>query len=79
MTQEAFRLGLGNFGTIFIAISLFFFALTTIIGWYFFGEANIKYLFGAKAVNIYKIAVLGFIILGSFLEVGIVWDLCRYV
>ncbi|WMM24743.1 sodium:alanine symporter family protein [Tissierella sp. MB52-C2] len=75
MTQEAFRLGLGNFGTIFIAISLFFFALTTIIGWYFFGEANIKYLFGAKAVNIYKIAVLGFIILGSFMEVGIVWDL----
>ncbi|MBU5424773.1 alanine:cation symporter family protein, partial [Tissierella pigra] len=40
-----------------------------------FGEANIKYLFGAKAVNIYKIAVLGFIILGSFMEVAVVWDL----
>lgn len=75
MTQRAFEVGLGGFGLNFIAIALFFFALTTIIGWYFFGEQNIKYLFGAKAVGPYKIAVLGFVILGSFMEVGIVWDL----
>lgn len=75
MTQEAFRLGLGDFGLAFIAISLFFFAFTTIIGWYFFGEANIKYLFGVKAVPVYRWVVLGFIVLGSFLEVGLVWDL----
>ena len=75
MTQKAFELGLGKLGLNFIAIALFFFALTTIIGWYFFGEQNIKYLFGAKAVGPYKIAVLGFVILGSFMKVGIVWDL----
>lgn len=75
MTQEAFRLGLGDFGLGFIAVSLFFFAFTTIIGWYFFGEANIKYLFGIKAVPIYRWIVLGFIVLGSFLQVGLVWDL----
>jgi len=75
MTQEAFRLGLGDFGLAFTAISLFFFAFTTIIGWYFFGEANIKYLFGVKAVPVYRWVVLGFIVLGSFLEVGLVWDL----
>ena len=75
MTQEAFRLGLGDFGLAFIAISLFFFAFTTIIGWYFFGEANIKYLFGVKAVPVYRWVVLGFIVLGSFLKVGLVWDL----
>ncbi|CAK7060928.1 alanine/glycine:cation symporter family protein [Tissierella carlieri] len=75
MTQKAFQLGLGSFGLVFIAISLFFFAFTTIIGWYFFGEANIKYLFGPKAVNVYRILVLGFIILGSFMKVDLVWDL----
>jgi AGCS family alanine or glycine:cation symporter len=75
MTQKAFELGLGKFGLTFVAIALFFFALTTIIGWYFFGEQNIKYLFGAKAVIPYKIIVLGFVVLGSFMEVGIVWDL----
>ncbi|WP_353094647.1 sodium:alanine symporter family protein [Tissierella praeacuta] len=75
MTQTAFEIGLGKFGLNFIAISLFFFAFTTIIGWYFFGEANIKYLFGAKAVKFYRIAVLGFIILGSFLKVEVVWNM----
>lgn len=75
MTQKAFELGLGKFGLIFIAISLFFFAFTTIIGWYFFGEANIKYLFGVKAVSIYRVIVIGFIILGSVMKVEIVWDM----
>jgi AGCS family alanine or glycine:cation symporter len=75
MTQKAFELGLGKFGLIFIAISLFFFAFTTIIGWYFFGEANIKYLFGVKAVTIYRVIVIGFIILGSVMKVEIVWDM----
>lgn len=75
MTQRAFQLGLGTFGTNFIAVSLFFFALTTIIGWYFFGEGNIKYLFGGEGVKYYRLAVLGFIVLGSFMEVEVVWSL----
>lgn len=75
MTQRAFQLGLGTFGTNFIAVSLFFFALTTIIGWYFFGEGNIKYLFGGAGVKYYRFAVLAFIVLGSFMEVEVVWSL----
>ena len=59
----------------FIAICLLFFAFSTIIGWYFFGEANVKYLFGKKAVPVYAILVLGFVLLGSFLKVSLVWDL----
>ena len=55
MTQKAFEAALGYSGTIFIAVALFFFAFSTIIGWYFFGEANIKYLFGKKAINVYRI------------------------
>lgn len=75
MTQEAFGIGLGGFGLGFIAVSLFFFALTTIVGWYFFGESNIKYLFGAKVVPYYRWLVLAFIVLGSFLKVDLVWEL----
>ena len=52
MTQTAYKIGLGDFGTKFIAVSLFFFAFSTIIGWYYFGESNIKYLFGKKALSI---------------------------
>lgn len=75
MTQKAFNLGLGNFGTVFIAISLFFFAFSTIIGWYYFGESNIRFLFGRKGINIYRILVLVFIVIGSTLAVDMVWKI----
>lgn len=75
LTQKSFEATLGNFGTIFIAIALFFFAFSTIIGWYFFGEANIKYLFGSKAINFYRILVMLCIIIGSVQKVELVWEL----
>lgn len=74
-TQLAFERGFGHFGIIFIAIALLFFAFSTIIGWYFFAEANIKYLFGPKALNPFRIVVLLFIILGTALHVELVWQL----
>ncbi|MBF1192401.1 MAG: sodium:alanine symporter family protein, partial [Fusobacterium periodonticum] len=40
LTQKSFEAALGYSGNIFIAVALFFFAFSTIIGWYFFGEAN---------------------------------------
>ena len=75
LTQTAFKVAFGNFGGIFIAVCLFFFALSTIIGWYYFGVANVKYLFGNKAMNIYKIIVICFILLGSLAKVDLVWNL----
>ena len=75
LTQTAFKTAFGSFGGIFIAVCLFFFALSTIIGWYYFGIANIKYLFGDKAMNIYKVIVICFILLGSLAKVDLVWNL----
>lgn len=75
LTQEAFIKGMGAFGAPFIAICLLFFAFSTIIGWYFFGEANIKYLFGTKGLLPYRLLVVIFIIVGTTLEVPLVWEL----
>lgn len=76
LTQNAFAIGMGGeFGGIFISIALFFFAFSTIIGWYFFAEANIKFLFGEKGVNPYRILVMIFIFLGSCVQVDLVWEL----
>ena len=75
LTQQAFQAVLGNFGVIFVAIALFFFAFSTIIGWYFFGEANVKYLFGKKALNIYRALVMVCIVAGSLQKVDLVWEL----
>ena len=75
LAQVAFSSVFGHFGDIFIAVCMFFFAFSTIIGWYFFGQTNIKYLFGPKAVKIYSGIVLVFIIVGSMLKVDLVWAL----
>lgn len=75
LTQEAFSRGFGNFGYTFIAICLFFFAFSTIVGWYFFGEANIRFLFGSKGLIPYRLLVVAFIFIGSILKVDLVWQL----
>lgn len=75
LTQAAFNYGFGSFGSIFIAICMFFFAFSTIVGWYFFGEKNVRYLFGTKAVKPYAVLVTIFIVIGSALKVELVWNL----
>ena len=75
LTQKAFVSDFGGFGDIFVAICLLFFAFSTMIGWHFFGQINIKYLFGPKAVKIYSVLVAGFIALGACLKVDLVWEL----
>ncbi len=75
LAQSAFDAGFGSFGKIFIAICMLFFAFTTIVGWYYFGEVNVRSLIGEKAVKIYCVLVLGFVVLGSVMKVELVWEL----
>lgn len=75
LAQSAFDAGFGSFGKIFIAICMLFFAFTTIVGWYYFGEVNVQSLFGKKAVRVYSVLVLIFVIVGSVLKVDLVWNL----
>jgi len=75
LTQAAFSQAFGGFGPIFIAVCMFFFAFSTIIGWYFFGEQNVKALFGHKAVKVYAAIVVICIVIGSALHVDLVWNL----
>lgn len=72
---------LGNFGNIFVAICLFFFAFSTILSWNFFGKLNVQYMAGKKqkiAVVIYSIVAIGFIFLGSILQNDLVWELTDF-
>ncbi len=77
MAQEAFAQSFGSagFGNIFVAICLFFFAFSTIISWNYFGKVNVEYLFGKKAIPVYTVIALVFIVLGSFLQNDFVWAL----
>lgn len=77
LAQAAFNKSFGSFGNAFVAICLLFFAFSTIIGWYFFGESNVKALFHSskKAAAAYGVIALVFIAVGSVQKVGLVWDL----
>jgi AGCS family alanine or glycine:cation symporter len=78
LTQAAFVGAMGRHGAIFIAICLLFFAFSTIVGWYYFGETNIKYLFGIKALTPYRLIVVACIFLGSLAKVDLVWVLSDF-
>ena len=75
LTQEAFKSAFGESGAILLAFCIIFFAFTTIVGWYYFGESNIKLVFGKSSIWPYRIVVLLFVIMGSLAEVDIVWSL----
>ncbi len=76
MAQLAFGSVFGeNIGSAFVAICLFFFAFSTILGWNLFGKINVEYLFGKKGVIVYSVIAIVFIFLGSILSNDLVWEL----
>ena len=66
---------LGSFGNAFVAVCMLFFAFSTIIGWYFFGETNVKALLGPKAVRPYAVVAVLCIVVGSVQKVDLVWNM----
>jgi len=80
LAQTAFGSVFGsNFGAMFVATCLFFFAFSTILSWNMFGKVNVVYLFGEKrakvATIVYTIIALVFIFLGTLASNDLVWEL----
>ena len=76
LAQTAFGVVFGEkLGAAFVAVALFFFAFSTILGWNMFGKVNITYLFGKKGVLPYTIIALIFIFLGTMVSSDLVWEL----
>ena len=76
LAQNAFGSVFGSsLGAMFVAICLFFFAFSTILGWNLFGKINMVYLFGRKSVVIYMLVALVFIFLGTVTSSDLVWAL----
>ena len=76
LAQTAFGTVFGEkAGAMFVAVALFFFAFSTILGWNMFGKTNVAYLFGEKATKVYTVISLGFIFLGTTMSSDLVWEL----
>ena len=76
LTQHALTNEIGPSGAIFVAVALFFFAFSSILGNYYYGEANVRYLTHRKWVlNIYRILVGGMVMFGAVATFDLAWSL----
>ena len=76
LAQTAFGVVYGEkLGSAFVAVCLFFFAFSTILGWNLFAKINVNYLFGPKAIKPFLMIALVFIFLGTLASNDLVWEL----
>ena len=77
LLQSAMHYHLGEFGLIFIAITLFLFSFSTFLGILFYARSNVAYLFGDKWIwqTLYKVLALVMLFVGGIATYTFVWDL----
>lgn len=78
LTQAALVSEVGPVGAVFIAVAIFMFAFSSIIGNYYSGEANIRYLTDSKAVLfVFRLLSAGVVVmLGAISGLNLLWALC---
>ena len=75
LSVSAFYSVLGDYGVWFLALSILLFAFATIIGWSYYGEKCIEFLFSEKMLTPYKFIFVIFVFIGSVLELNTVWKI----
>ena len=76
LTQQALTNEIGPSGGIFVAVALFFFAFSSILGNYYYGEANVRYLTRRKwVVTAYRLLVGGMVMFGALATLEVAWGL----
>ncbi len=65
----------GNIGQKFIAIVMFLFAFTTVLGWSHYGTKAVEYLFGRRGVMVYKVIFVIMILSGGLMTSSLAWDI----
>lgn len=81
MTTQAFAIGLGSdqIGPYLVSVGLMFFAFTTILGWNYYGERCVTYLFGNKGVLPYKIIFISLVASGAYMHLDTIWVIADIV
>ena len=76
LTQHALTLEVGKAGGIFVAVAIFLFAFSSIIGNYYYGEVIIRFITPKKSVfYIYRLAVGGMVMFGALASLELAWSL----
>jgi len=74
LTSASMAETLGDTGKIIVAISTALFAYSTLIGWNYYGEKAIEYLFGSKSIAIYRVFFTAAVIVGATISLELVWN-----
>lgn len=76
LTAQAFNIGFpGGQGHFVVAVSLVFFAFSTVLGWAYYGERCVQRLFGLKAVTVYRLLFAIVVFVGCITELKVAWTL----
>jgi AGCS family alanine or glycine:cation symporter len=75
LTQHALTLEVGKAGGIFVAVAIFLFAFSSIIGNYYYGEANIRFTPKKSVLYIYRLLVGGMVMFGALASLELAWSL----
>ncbi len=75
LVSRAFGQSFGLFGEIFVAVAIFLFAFTTVVGWSQYGAKAVEYLMGTRAVKFYQIIFVLIIMSGAVMDSSLAWDI----
>ena len=75
LISESFGNVYGQPGEWFVAIAMLLFAFTTVLGWSQYGSKAVEYLFGEKAVKVYKVIFVLMIVSGAVMTSSLAWDI----
>ena len=80
LTQSALQSEVGSMGPMFIAVAIFLFAFSSIIGNYYYGEANIRFITSnTKVMTVYRICSEGLmVIFGALASFELVWNITDF-
>ncbi len=75
LVAKAFGGVFGPAGEWFIATAIFLFAFTTVLGWSHYGSKAVEYLINEKAVKLFRIIFVAFMIVGALATSSLAWDI----
>jgi len=73
LSARAFDSGFPQFGADIVAISLAFFAYSTLLGWSYYGEKSVEYIFNEKAIMPYRVLFTAVVFVGAVVKLDLVW------
>ncbi len=68
-----------SYGDTLLGISIILFALATLVGWSFFGEKAVEYLFGKEGIKTYHLCYIIMIFVGGILPLDFVWEMTDFI